>query len=104
MRIKRVTDACIEFDTGDILRSWHRPVCCEENFASFSELEDIARETEFQEPLLFEAVCGGFRCGNEGKMFFIPCYSEQNGCYTSDVDIEFNGKCVLTCQGTEVSV
>lgn len=37
MRIKRVTDDYIEFDTGDILRSWHESACCEDNYAAFKE-------------------------------------------------------------------
>ena len=28
-------------------------------------------------------------------MFFVPCYSFQNGYYSSDVDIELNGEVVL---------
>jgi hypothetical protein len=25
-------------------------------------------------------------------MFFVPCYSEQNGYYSSDIDIYLNGE------------
>lgn len=35
MRIKKVTDDYIEFDTGDTLRSYHMPACCEDNYAAF---------------------------------------------------------------------
>lgn len=100
MRIKKVTDDYIEFDTGDTLRSYHMPACCEDNYTAFKEVDDLALEADFDQPLMFEAVFGGFRFGNEGKMFFVPCYSEQNGYYTNEVDIELNGSRVLSCEGT----
>lgn len=34
MGIKKVTDDYIEFDTGDTLRSYHMPACCEDNYAA----------------------------------------------------------------------
>lgn len=77
MRIKKVTDDYIEFDTGDTLRSYHMPACCEDNYAAFKEVDDLALEADFDQPLMFEAVFGGFRFGNEGKMFFVPCYSDR---------------------------
>lgn len=100
MRIKKVTDGYIEFDTGDTLYSYHMPACCEYNYAAFKEVDDLALEADFDQPLMFEAVFGGFRFGNEGKMFFVPCYSNQNGYYTNEVDIELNGSRVLSCKGT----
>lgn len=49
------------------------------------------------EELLFEAVDeAGFRFGNEGNMFFVPCYSEQNGYYSTDLQIFYNGEEVLS--------
>lgn len=100
MRIKKVTDGYIEFNTGDTLYSYHMPACCEYNYAAFKEVDDLALEADFDQPLMFEAVFGGFRFGNEGKMFFVPCYSNQNGYYTNEVDIELNGSRVLSCKGT----
>ena len=38
----------------------------------------------------------GFRFGNNPQnMVFVPCYSEQSGYYSSDVDIYYNNKKVL---------
>jgi len=35
-------------------------------------------------------------------MFFVPCYSEQNGYYSSDVDIFFDNNCVLNLECKEM--
>lgn len=95
MRIIKVDLDSILFDTGDEITCYHEQNCCENNYADFSQLDDIARNTEFQKPLTFEFVDGsGFRFGNENKMFFIPCYSEQNGYYSSAIDILFNDRIV----------
>ena len=32
------------------------------------------------------------------KSFFVPCYTEQNGYYSGDVDIYYNGKPVLNTE------
>jgi hypothetical protein len=33
-------------------------------------------------------------------MFFVPCYSSQNGYYSSDIDVYLNGvlQCSLDCE------
>ena len=97
IRIIKVDDECIEFNNGSKIEFDHAADCCEWNYADFSQLESLARKTSFTLPLSFEVVenCG-FRFGNRGKMFFIPCYSEQNGYYSTDIDIYFNKHRVLT--------
>lgn len=95
MKIREVDSCRILFDTGDEITFYHEQNCCENNYADFSQLDDIARNTAFQKPLTFEFVEGsGFRFGNEDKMFFVPCYSIQNGYYSTDINILFNGKIV----------
>lgn len=94
MKIKTAEKEYLEFDNGSYISSEHSKDCCEWNYADFTQLDDIALETDFKEPLVFEAVddCG-FRFGNlPNKMFFVPCYSEQNG-YV--MDIFYNGDMVL---------
>lgn len=96
MKIKKVTDEYIEFDNGDKITYDHERDCCETNYADFEQIETFAYGLEFDEQLIFEEVSGsGFRFGNLGKMFFIPCYSQQNGYYSSDVDIYYNDERVL---------
>ena len=96
MRIKETTEEHILFDNGDKIEFSHFQCCCECNYADFNQLEKIAFHADFETPLEFEKVeDSGFRFGNKGKMFYVPCYSEQNGYYSSDVDIYFNGDQVL---------
>ena len=96
MKIKAITEEFIEFDNGKTITYDHEHDCCEWNHADFEQLDSIGREYDFKEPLLFEAIqdCG-FRFGNENAMFFIPCYSDQNGYYTAEIDIYYDGKRVL---------
>ena len=86
----------LEFDTGDRISHHHYQDCCECNYADYSQVDDIALGTEFDlDNLVFERAEGGFRFGNENRMFFVPCYSEQNGSYSNDLDIYFNNDLVL---------
>lgn len=76
----------------------HEPDCCEVNWADFSVLEVFYKNEEFDR---YEVapVDGGFvlkLISNHGGAFdyeftklgiYIPCYSDQNGYYSSDVDI-----------------
>lgn len=46
----------------------------------------------------FEFVDGsGFRFGDNRMMHFVPCYSDQNGYYSDEIDIYYNGEKV--CDG-----
>ena len=96
IKITEVNDEHILFNNGKEIIFDHNTDCCEDNYADFSQLEELALETEFTEPLIFEAVeDAGFRFGNKGKMFFIPCYSIQNGYYTTEIDIFYDDEMVL---------
>ena len=100
MKIKRITDEYILFDNGSKITFDHEQDCCEYNYADFTQLEDTGVELEeFKEPLTFESLDNGFRFGNKGKMYYVPCYSSQNGYYTCAVDIYYNGKCVFNTDG-----
>lgn len=102
MKIKEINDEKILFDNGNTITFDHYRDCCEWNYADFEQLDDIAKSTEFNPDLDFLACDGaGFCFGNRpGKMFFIPCYSCQNGYYSTGVDIYYNGELVLNfcCQ------
>ena len=100
MKITKVTEDEILFDNGKDISYNHAQECCEHNYADFEQLDDLARDYDFDENLMFEEVEGcGFRFGDKRQMFFVPCYSEQNGYYSSDVDIYYGGKRVLTVEG-----
>ena len=101
MKIKEITYEHILFDDGSKITYDHEPDCCETNYADFEQLDTIARRTEFDSDLVFETVdFVGFRFGNKpNKMFFVPCYSNQNGYYSNELEILYNGKEVLTAWG-----
>ena len=92
MKIKTIDEECITFDNGNTITYDHRQDCCEWNYADFAQLDDIARDYDFNEDLQFQPLeCEGFRFGDSRQMFFVPCYSEQNGYYTAELDIYYNG-------------
>lgn len=69
-------------------------------------MDDIAKEATFVgKSIDFEEIPGyGFKFGNKPyNMHFVPCYSEQNGYYSSDVEILLNGYPILTvvCDGLD---
>lgn len=103
-KIKETEQEYLAFDDGSYMTSDHESDCCEYNYADFPALDDEALTYDFNlEKLVFEACDGGFRFGdNPARMFFVPCYSEQNGWYSSDVDIYFNGEHVLNVEDTEM--
>lgn len=98
MKIERVTEEAIIFDNGNQITYDHDQDCCEFNYADFSILNEnvINYDYDFKEDLEFKAVEEmGFKFGSDGHWIFIPCYSEQNGYYSDDIDIHYNGHKVL---------
>lgn len=94
-KIIKTEENLIEFSDGTRITCDHEQDCCEWNYADCDQLDDLARGYDFNtEKLTFEAVDGsGFRFGDRPeRMFFIPCYSEQNGYYSSDIDVYLNGE------------
>lgn len=91
MKITSISRDEIIFNNGNSLTHRHLNDCCEENYADFSQVDDLAICYEFDEDLVFECVEDyGFRFGNkDGNMFFVPCYSVQNGYYSSEVEIHY---------------
>lgn len=97
MRIDSVRQEYILFDNGSKITFDHTQDCCEVNYADFECLEPTAWGIDFDVDLVFEKVDeSGFRFGNRGgMMFFIPCYSYQNGYYSSDIQIYYNDEMVI---------
>lgn len=102
MRILNVIEYSIKFDNGKEISFDHDQDCCEINYADFEQLDSLAREVDFSEPLVFESCDYGFRFGNPPiNMFFVPCYSIQNGYYSTALDIWYDDKEVI--RGLECS-
>ena len=85
MKILKIGEDFIEFNNGTILNYYHNQDCCENVYADFESIKDTsAMSHDFKDQVNIEKVEGsGFRI--EG--YFIPCYNEQNGYYSSELDL-----------------
>lgn len=102
-KIIKLEENLIEFADGTQITCDHEQDCCEYNYADCEQLDDLARAYNFDTAkLCFEAVNrSGFRFGDRPeRMFFVPCYSCQNGYYSSDINIYLNGvlQCSFDCE------
>lgn len=97
MKIKKLEDDYIEFDNGMKITCEHAQECCEHNYADFKSLKDTpAMDNEFNEDLKFDSVENlGFVFGDNHYKFFVPCYSIQNGYYTSSIKVFYNNELVI---------
>lgn len=98
-KITEFYENLIKFDDGTAIIAFHSQDCCEHNYADCEQLDDIARNTDFDTSKLEIDILQdqGFRFGNKpGKMFFVPCYSVQNGYYSTTLDISINSRMVGT--------
>lgn len=100
MKIKRITEDEIEFDDGSYVYSCYSQCCCENNYADFEYLLTYSTfphspkaksvfDLEFDSRLHLKEDEGcGFRFRDKvGNWLCVPCYSEQNGWYSSELDI-----------------
>jgi len=102
MKILEIADDCIKFDNGYELEYYHSQDCCENVYADFEILKTYnlstktgekinIKEIDFEESLdnLIQEIKGtGFNITSKiGEKFFIPCYNEQNGYYSSDLEL-----------------
>lgn len=102
MRIKKIDENYIVFDNGYELEAFHEQDCCEHVYADFEVLNtynvstktgqaiDI-KEIDFEESLekLVQGILGmGFNMLSKiDEKFFVTCYNEQNGCYSSNLGL-----------------
>lgn len=99
MRIDRTEDSRerwggskLFFTDGSYIMTDYEPMCCELNYADFSVLETMPDVLGLD----FEAVevsapadgcAGGFIMRLGTFPVFIPCYSSQNGYYSTDLQV-----------------
>ena len=109
MKIIEVTDKHILFDNGNKITYDHEQDCCEYNYADFSVINrnNVNYNFDFDENLTFKFIEGaGFMFGSKDKndnmrWIFVPCYSEQNGYYTSHIDIYYETRILVTSGNCE---
>ena len=100
MKITEITDDYILFDNNYTITYAHDQDCCENNYADFKQLKDTGVENVVFKFIDFERVeNSGFRFGDDRFKVFVPCYSDQNGYYSDDLDIYLNNKKVLSIDG-----
>lgn len=100
MKIKNITDKEMRFDNGNVITFDHEQDCCESNYADFKQIDDLAKTIDFDPDLIFEVAEYGFRFGDaRNGLFFVPCYSYQNGYYTDEVDIYYNEELKINTTG-----
>ena len=111
-KIIAINEDEIVFDDGCKITYTYQQDSFAYNYADFQQLDDLGRNAEYDTSIMEFAYCGdyGFTFGSKnGRKYFIPCYSEQNGYYSSDVDIQWtdkNGltKIVLECEGELIPI
>lgn len=97
MKIKEIiSEERIIFDNGNEITFYHDRDCCEWNWADFDAIRnDVNIHHDFDENLIFDFHDGlGFSFGDSECKIVVPCYSDQNGYYSIDIDILYNGTSV----------
>ena len=112
MKIAKLEENIILFDNGTTLTGEHEQGCCENVYADFEVLgtynlsprtgEKInIYEIDFDDELYgaIEMVEGEGFCVKSlnGEKFFVPCYNNQNGHYSNQLDLTLK-----TIDGIEV--
>ena len=106
MKITKWDEDRITFDDGSYISYDHNQDCCEYNYADFSVLDVmLGRDkdyTEFDSFKINAVDDGGFLIKlklpdnrilcKPYRNIFIPCYSEQNGYYTTNITIIHSDK------------
>ena len=101
-RLLKIEDERIIFEGGHCLSFDHEQDCCENNYADFSVFEDYvgkffvnADKVQIRfvdgSGFLLEGFMDDLICSYQWPIF-VPCYSEQNGYYTTDISIYWDGK------------
>lgn len=96
MKITSFDDEKIVFSDGSYIYYEHCADCCEWNYADFSILPQFYHNEEFEQVSIEPTEYGfllhlhgvpPFSQFGETKKIYIPCYSDQNGYYSYDLDI-----------------
>lgn len=102
MKIKEINGEKIMFDNGYELEYYHEQDCCENVYADFEilktynlstktgkiiKIEEIDFEEELEKLIEGKVEIGFNMISKIGEKFFVPCYNEQNGYYSSELEL-----------------
>ena len=97
-------DEAISFSDGSSITFDHEQDCCEYNYADFNVLDVFYHGETFKDYHILPNEDGFIlvleKTPYEWMKIFIPCYSEQNGYYTNQLDIYINNKSRVLCLST----
>lgn len=114
MKIVSWNDDGIVFSDGSSITHNHDQDCCETNYPDYSVLDVFYNDEEFDDYFITPVDEAGFNLVLTSKGFFdldltvskrifIPCYSYQNGYYSTNLEIHVTNKPIykicLDCDG-----
>ena len=114
MKIVKIDSIGIEFDNGAKLTHFHYQDCCENVYADWKNIQVLTKigrnsisteELDFDENLT-EHILGlkgvGFVLEDKnGIQLFVSCYNQQNGYYSSDLELIYTDSNHIT---TEIDI
>lgn len=84
MKVIQINETGIEFDDGTSIIDNHMRDCCEVVYADWKSLRDTdIMQHEFVNRSIVGVKDSGFRLGQ----YFVPCYNDQNGYYSSNLEL-----------------
>lgn len=97
MRVVEANDERLEFDNGLVLKSYHDQRCCEINYLDFEEGLPVGTELPAMNAIEFYKAIkikkDGFSVKDiHGIPKWVQARSEQNGYYSSNVDLIIRDK------------
>jgi hypothetical protein len=89
MKITNIDNDGLIFDNGATISHYHSQDCCEHVYADWASLKDQSLEdVEFNDFIIEKVAGSGFRIVAANKnAYFVPCYNEQNGYYSSALEL-----------------
>ncbi len=84
MKLVDITAEKLTFSDGTTIEYDHYQDCCENVYADFEQLRDSGiTDVEFENLIVEGVEDAGVRLNG----YFIPCYNNQNGYYSSDLKL-----------------
>lgn len=81
MKAVKITNGGVSFDDGSSITDYHNQDCCEQVYADWEQIDDLFTSQDFESISIEQVEGNGFKING----FFVPCYNNQNGYYSSDL-------------------